>query len=132
MEGIDVEPAAGVAIASLARAVRDGAIARDETVLLNVTGGGRALRARVTHAQQPASIVTARGDRERRRARRLTSGGASARGRDSLPTSHGARAAANARDGAHRRTSSGSVFPSVQCSESSRVKRPLASISYAG
>jgi len=56
-EGIDVEPAAGVAIASLVRAVREGAIRRDELVLLNVTGGGRTRRPRVEYAQQPALIV---------------------------------------------------------------------------
>jgi cysteate synthase len=44
LEGIDVEPAAGVAIASLARAAREGTIGRDERVLLNETGGGRARR----------------------------------------------------------------------------------------
>nr|BAX89997.1 cysteic acid synthase [Kibdelosporangium sp. AK-AA56] len=41
-EGIDIEPGAGVALAALAEAVRSGRVSRDEVVLLNVTGGGRA------------------------------------------------------------------------------------------
>lgn len=41
LEGIDVEPAAGVAVACLRDAAASGRIGRDETVLLNVTGGGR-------------------------------------------------------------------------------------------
>lgn len=57
VEGIDVEPAAGVAIASLAAAVRDGSIGRDETVLLNVTGGGRTRRPVVTARQRPPLVV---------------------------------------------------------------------------
>jgi cysteate synthase len=64
LEGIDVEPAAGVAIASLAHAARDSAIGRDERVLLNVTGGGRARRPRVTKVQQP-SLVVPRAELER-------------------------------------------------------------------
>ncbi|QNP68635.1 cysteate synthase [Streptomyces roseirectus] len=45
-EGIDIEPGAGVAVAALAEAARTGRIARDELVLLNITGGGRARQAR--------------------------------------------------------------------------------------
>ncbi|MDO0915186.1 cysteate synthase [Streptomyces sp. DT2A-34] len=44
-EGIDIEPGAGVALAALAEAVRDGRVRRDELVLLNITGGGRARQA---------------------------------------------------------------------------------------
>jgi len=40
MEGIDIHPAAGVATASLIKAVEAGRIAHSETVLLNITGGG--------------------------------------------------------------------------------------------
>ena len=57
LEGIDVEPAAGVAIASLARLYAKAPIGRDERVLLNVTGGGRALRPRVMQTQQPSLVV---------------------------------------------------------------------------
>lgn len=44
VENIDIEPAAGVALACLAAAVQAGRVARDEPVLINVTGGGRSLR----------------------------------------------------------------------------------------
>jgi cysteate synthase len=57
LEGIDVEPAAGVAIAALGQAVRDGSVRRDETILLNVTGGGRARRPVVTARQRPPLVV---------------------------------------------------------------------------
>lgn len=46
LEGVDIEPAAGVAVACLARAVRSGQVRTDATVLLNVTGGGRQRHAR--------------------------------------------------------------------------------------
>ncbi|MGW2050537.1 cysteate synthase [Streptomyces sp. NPDC001858] len=42
IESIDVEPAAAVALAGLRLAVADGRIPGDATVLLNITGGGRA------------------------------------------------------------------------------------------
>ncbi|WNM31470.1 cysteate synthase [Streptomyces sp. Li-HN-5-11] len=45
-EGIDIEPGAGVAMAALADAVHAGRVRRDELVLLNITGGGRARQAR--------------------------------------------------------------------------------------
>jgi cysteate synthase len=41
LEGIDIEPAAGVAVACLHDAVRQRRIDGDSVVLLNVTGGGR-------------------------------------------------------------------------------------------
>lgn len=39
-EGIDIEPAAGVAVASLQQAVRQGQVGKDECIMLNITGGG--------------------------------------------------------------------------------------------
>jgi cysteate synthase len=42
LEGVDIEPAAGVAVASLLDAVHGGRIEPGSTVLLNITGGGRA------------------------------------------------------------------------------------------
>jgi cysteate synthase len=42
LEGTDIEPAAGVAVASLTQAVRAGNVAPDAAVLLHITGGGRA------------------------------------------------------------------------------------------
>jgi cysteate synthase len=41
-EGIDIEPAAAVAVAGLRAAVGDGRIGRDAAVLLNITGGVQA------------------------------------------------------------------------------------------
>ncbi len=41
-EGIDIVPASGVAVASLMQAVKNGAIGKQETILLNITGGGEA------------------------------------------------------------------------------------------
>jgi cysteate synthase len=46
LEGIDIEPAAGVALACLREAVAGGEIPKSATILLNVTGGGRARRER--------------------------------------------------------------------------------------
>lgn len=40
VEGIDISPAASVAVASLAQAVEAGAVDRNGCVLLNITGGG--------------------------------------------------------------------------------------------
>jgi len=40
LEDIDILPAAGVTVASLIQAVERGTLARDDTVLLNITGGG--------------------------------------------------------------------------------------------
>jgi cysteate synthase len=45
-EGIDIEPAAGVALAGLAALAERGDVHRGELILLNVTGGGRARRRR--------------------------------------------------------------------------------------
>jgi cysteate synthase len=41
LEGIDVEPAVGVAVACLREAVATREIDQDSVILLNVTGGGR-------------------------------------------------------------------------------------------
>jgi cysteate synthase len=40
LEGIDIVPASGVAVAALVQAVRSGAIRKEDLVLLNITGGG--------------------------------------------------------------------------------------------
>ena len=39
-EGIDIEPAAGVALASLQQAIAEGKVEKDATIMLNITGGG--------------------------------------------------------------------------------------------
>lgn len=46
LEGIDIEPAAGVALACLCDAVAEGRVRREAAVLLNITGGGRLRLAR--------------------------------------------------------------------------------------
>ncbi|MET9182086.1 cysteate synthase [Kitasatospora aureofaciens] len=59
LEGVDIEPPAGVALAALRTALREGRVAPDATVLLNVTGGGRA-RYRREHrpeANAPTLVV---------------------------------------------------------------------------
>ncbi len=60
-EGVDVEPAAAVAVASLCQAVRAGRIAPDDVVLLNVTGGGmrRALADVARYRPEPTLVVRA-------------------------------------------------------------------------
>ncbi|HDS44863.1 MAG TPA: cysteate synthase [Methanomicrobia archaeon] len=39
-EGIDLDPAAAVAVASLLKAVAEGVVKREDRILLNITGGG--------------------------------------------------------------------------------------------
>jgi len=39
-EGIDLVPAAGVAVAALRKAVENGHVDKSDTILLNITGGG--------------------------------------------------------------------------------------------
>ncbi|MGE5172933.1 MAG: cysteate synthase [Betaproteobacteria bacterium] len=57
-EGIDIVPASGVAVATLKQAVGAGAIEKNSTVLLNITGGGEARlrREKKTHAVIPRFI----------------------------------------------------------------------------
>ena len=40
LEGIDIEPAAAVALASLMQCVREGRVEKDAVIMLNITGGG--------------------------------------------------------------------------------------------
>ena len=40
LEGIDIHDAPAVAVASLAQAVKEGAVGKDEVMMLNITGGG--------------------------------------------------------------------------------------------
>jgi len=44
LEGIDIYSAASVAVASLAQAVRDEKVSADDTIMLNITGGGEKMR----------------------------------------------------------------------------------------
>ncbi|MDE7304302.1 MAG: cysteate synthase [Alistipes sp.] len=43
LEGVDIYSAAGVATASLIKAVADGKVEKDATIMLNITGGGEQL-----------------------------------------------------------------------------------------
>ena len=43
LEGIDIYSAAAVAVCSLSKAVEEGAVRKDETIMLNITGGGESL-----------------------------------------------------------------------------------------
>jgi len=57
-EGIDIVPAAGVAVAALRDALKANAVRREDTVLLNITGGGekRLARDRKTYEVRCRSI----------------------------------------------------------------------------
>jgi cysteate synthase len=58
-EGVDLAPAAAVAVASLIEARRRGEVGRDDTVMLNITGGGYArvfADFDLTHARPDAVI----------------------------------------------------------------------------
>ena len=57
-EGIDIVPASGVAVAVLKDAVRKGTIRKNDTVLLNITGGGEARlqKDKKTYAVMPKFI----------------------------------------------------------------------------
>jgi len=57
-EGIDIVPAAGVAVATLGQAIKTGSIRKNDTVLLNITGGGetRLRKDRRTYSVVPTFI----------------------------------------------------------------------------
>jgi cysteate synthase len=58
LEGASIEPAAGVAVASLIAAAKSGQVAADDRILLHVTGGGRpALPTPTVCARCPALVV---------------------------------------------------------------------------
>ena len=40
LEGIDIAPAAAVAVASLQKSVKNGTVTKDDLIMLNITGGG--------------------------------------------------------------------------------------------
>lgn len=56
-EGVDPDPAAAVALASLLRAAREGWMEPDAVVLLNITGGGRVRLLRDRPASVPAPTL---------------------------------------------------------------------------
>jgi cysteate synthase len=57
-EGIDIVPASGVAVAALGQAIETGGIRKNDTVLLNITGGGEARlrKDRKTHSVVPTFV----------------------------------------------------------------------------
>lgn len=65
-EGIDIVPASGVAVATLAEAAKAGAINRKDRVLLNITGGGEARlrKDRKTHTVVPKYISKSIGEKD--------------------------------------------------------------------
>lgn len=58
-EGIDIVPAAGVAVAALMDAVEKDTVKRDDTILINITGGGekRLQREKRTYRIEPLIIT---------------------------------------------------------------------------
>ncbi len=58
-EGIDISDAASVAVASLIKAVEDGKVAKDDTIMLNITGGGMTLykETHEMHILEPSVIL---------------------------------------------------------------------------
>ncbi len=63
LEGADITPAASVAVASLFKAVETGAVKPDETIMLNITGGGarRFRREHAMHTLAPSAIIPLEG-----------------------------------------------------------------------
>lgn len=57
-EGMDISPAAGVAVAALGEAARQGIVKKGDSILLNVTGGGerRLSKERKTYSVEPRLI----------------------------------------------------------------------------
>ncbi len=64
VEGIDIEPAAGVALAALAAARRNGLVSESDLVHLNITGGGRRSSARSLGWVHPDLTLDARDMRD--------------------------------------------------------------------
>lgn len=57
-EGIDILPAAGVAVASLKKAVEEGSIDSGDSILLNITGGGNSRSARELKMHEIKTDIT--------------------------------------------------------------------------
>ena len=66
LEGVDLVPASAVAVGALRQAVDRGIIRKDETVLLNITGGGELMlgREKKTYNVEPAFVSKNITDRE--------------------------------------------------------------------
>ena len=57
-EGIDINPAAAIAAASLIKAVNEGIVEKDAVIMLNITGGGeeRFKKEKILHYLQPSLV----------------------------------------------------------------------------
>ncbi len=66
LEGIDIHPAAGVALATLIKCLADGKVDKSATVMLNVTGGGeeRLRKEKQMWHLQPAHVFSLTPDEE--------------------------------------------------------------------
>lgn len=64
-EGIDIVPAAGVAVAALLKAVDKGTVKRDDTILLNITGGGEKRLKEVKKTYKVEPLVISKGISEK-------------------------------------------------------------------
>ncbi|MBR3775212.1 MAG: cysteate synthase [Alistipes sp.] len=58
LEGVDIHPAAAVATATLIKAVQDGKVEKDATIMLNITGAGEQAfkRDHETYSLEPAKV----------------------------------------------------------------------------
>jgi len=59
LEGIDICSAASVAVASLVKALEQGKVKTDDTILLNITGGGylRLKQSHLLHHLKPDIVL---------------------------------------------------------------------------
>ena len=66
LEGVDIVPAAGVAVGALKQALEKGTVRKDDSILLNITGGGEVMlgREKKTYNVEPAFISKKITDRE--------------------------------------------------------------------
>ena len=66
LEGVDIVPAAGVAVGALKQAVEKGTVGKDDCILLNITGGGEVMlgREKKTYNVEPAFISKKITDKE--------------------------------------------------------------------
>lgn len=66
LEGIDIVPAAGVAVSSLRQSVEMGNVKKEETILLNITGGGELMlgREKKTYNVEPTFVSRKITDKE--------------------------------------------------------------------
>lgn len=66
LEGVDIVAASGVAVGALRQAVKTGAVAKEETIVLNITGGGEVMlgREKKIYNVEPTFISKKITDRE--------------------------------------------------------------------